>query len=213
MDRLRAKYSDRQIVERYDLRYRDCVGRRSNAHVLRAVLRALQPLPPCARILDLPCGTGRLLPTLEAAGFRPIGADLSLAMLRAIPDPIRNGGAHALSLCVADVRHLPFAHRSFDAVICLRFLQLLSSEERIAVLRSLATVTSGPLIAVYSPHRTWKDATRAMRRRLGWRKEDRARWMSWQEIDAEIQAAGLRCVRREHAFRPLVDAVALRLER
>lgn len=211
MERLREKYSDPTIVARYDLRYRDCAGRRSNRHVLRAVRRALAPLPSGARILDLPCGTGRLFETLHAAGYRPVGADLSADMLRAIPAAQRAIEGRRVPCCVADVRHLPFAAQSFDAAVCLRFLQLLTPVERIEVLRALAQITRGPLIAVYSPHRTWKDATRALRRRLGWRRPDRATWMSWQAIDAEIEAAGLVCERREHAFRPWIDAVALRL--
>jgi SAM-dependent methyltransferase len=217
MERLRAKYRDPRIVARYDLRYADLPGRASNAQVIRAVLRALAPLPSGARVLDLPCGTGRLFGPLGDAGWRVHGVDLSLDMLRAIPAELRRpSGAPAsqrtLPLLAADVRALPFRGASFDAAVCLRFLQLLEPEERVEVLRALARVTRGPLVAVYSPHHTWKDATRALRRWLGWRRGDRARWIPWSAIHAEIEAAGLVCTRRVHAFRGLVDAVALRLE-
>lgn len=217
MERLRAKYRDPRIVARYDLRYADLPGRASNARVIRAVLRALAPLPRGASVLDLPCGTGRLFAPLRDAGWRVHGVDLSLDMLRAIPGELRApGSAHRdpprVPLLAADVRALPFRTGSFDAAVCLRFLQLLEPAERVEVLRALARVTRGPLVAVYSPHHTWKDATRALRRWLGWRRADRARWIPWSAIRAEIAAAGLVCTRRVHACRGLVDAVALRLE-
>jgi ubiquinone/menaquinone biosynthesis C-methylase UbiE len=209
MERLRAKYRDPRIIARYDLRYADLPGRASNARVIRAVLRALAPLPRGARVLDLPCGTGRLFAPLRDAGWRVHGVDLSLDMLHAIPGALRATG---VPLLAADVRALPFRAGSFDAAVCLRFLQLLEPAERVEVLRALARVTRGPLVAVYSPHHTWKDATRALRRWLGWRRADRARWIPWSAIRAEIAAAGLVCTRRVHACRGLVDAVALRLE-
>jgi SAM-dependent methyltransferase len=213
MDRLRAKYADPRIVSRYDLRFRDFVGRRSHAHVLRAIRRALEPLPLGALVLDLPCGTGRLFAPLAEAGFRPIGVDRSLDMLRAIPLAARAPRGVCVARCAADVRHLPFRDGCFDAAVCLRFLQLLLPAERIEVLRALARVTRGPLIAVYSPHHTWKDATRALRRWVGLRREDRTRWIPWKSIAEEISAAGLVCTRRVPALRGIVDAVALRLER
>ncbi|MBK9385112.1 MAG: class I SAM-dependent methyltransferase [Planctomycetes bacterium] len=213
MERLRAKYADPRIVARYDLRYADLEGRRSNARVLRAVHRALEPLPAGARVLDLPCGTGRLFELLVGRGWRPCGVDLSRDMLRAVPERSRAPRGVRVPRVAADVRALPFRDASFEAAICLRFLQLLEPEERIEVLRALARVTRGPLVAVYSPHHTWKDATRALRRWLGVRRKDREGWIPWAVIDAEIAAAELVCTRRVHACRGFVDAVALRLER
>ncbi|MBL8899898.1 MAG: methyltransferase domain-containing protein [Planctomycetes bacterium] len=214
MERLRSKYSDPRLVARYDLRYADFAGRRSNARVLRAVRRALEPLPSGARVLDLPCGTGRLFELLATAGWRPCGVDRSVDMLRAIPATARRARDRAIPLAAADVLALPFRGKCFDAAVCLRFLQLLEPAERVEVLRALARVTRGPLVAVYSPHHTWKDVTRALRRWLGVRKKKKEReaWIPWREIEAEIAAAGLVCTRRIHACRGLVDAVALRLE-
>jgi ubiquinone/menaquinone biosynthesis C-methylase UbiE len=213
MERLRAKYADPRIVTRYDLRFADLAGRRSNARVLRAVQCALEPLPAGARVLDLPCGTGRLFELLVERGWRPCGVDLSRDMLRAVPEVARAPRGATVPRIAADVRALPFRDASFEATICLRFLQLLQPEERVEVLRALARVTRGPLVAVYSPHHTWKDATRALRRWLGVRRKEREGWIPWSAIEAEIAAAGLVCTRRVHACRGFVDAVALRLER
>jgi SAM-dependent methyltransferase len=59
--------------------------------------------------LDLACGTGRHLPVLAAAGYRPLGLDLSADQLR-----IARGHGHGLAR--ADARALPLPAASVDAV-------------------------------------------------------------------------------------------------
>jgi SAM-dependent methyltransferase len=75
-------------------------------------LAALLALPAGSRILDLPCGWGRLRPALQAAGLRVVGGDLSALNLarhqREFP-----------GLCVRlDLRRLPFRDGSADGVLC-----------------------------------------------------------------------------------------------
>jgi ubiquinone/menaquinone biosynthesis C-methylase UbiE len=63
-----------------------------------------------ARVLDAPCGWGRHTVLLAAAGYRVVGADLSVPLLRRA---MRGGPA-----CVAaDIRQLPFTDHAFDAVL------------------------------------------------------------------------------------------------
>lgn len=69
----------------------------------------LLELPVGARILDVPCGWGRHTALFAEHGFDVVGADLSYDLLqRAHQGP---------SYTAADVRHLPFADGSFDAVL------------------------------------------------------------------------------------------------
>lgn len=75
-------------------------------------LAALLALPRGSRVLDLPCGWGRLRPALEAAGLGVVGGDLSPLNLqrhrREFPGP-----------CVRlDLRRLPFRDRCADGVLC-----------------------------------------------------------------------------------------------
>ncbi|GAC1477818.1 MAG: bifunctional demethylmenaquinone methyltransferase/2-methoxy-6-polyprenyl-1,4-benzoquinol methylase UbiE [Acidimicrobiales bacterium] len=95
------------IAPRYDLvnrvmTFRLDVGWRKHA------VRALD-LGPAATVLDLACGTGDLCRDLSAAGYHPIGADLSLGMLRHARTPA--------PLAQADALALPFADGSVDGVI------------------------------------------------------------------------------------------------
>lgn len=70
---------------------------------------------PAGRLLDLGCGTGRMLLPLAEAGFRPVGLDFSTVMLAAARQ-----AAPGMDLVLADARRpLPFADDSFATVISL----------------------------------------------------------------------------------------------
>ena len=78
-------------------------------------------VPLGARVLDAPCGWGRHTAPLAEAGFRSVGADLSLSLLRRAADARdahREGGSRPVpSLVAADLAALPFAEGAFDAVV------------------------------------------------------------------------------------------------
>jgi SAM-dependent methyltransferase len=74
-------------------------------------------LAPGARLLDLCCGQGRHAVPLARLGLRVTGLDLSrplLARAAAAAD-----GGPPVGLVAADMRRLPFADGSFDAVLNL----------------------------------------------------------------------------------------------
>ena len=62
--------------------------------------------------LDLACGTGRYLPAIAAAGYRPLGLDLSADQLR-----IARGNGHGLAR--ADARALPLPSASVAAAVSM----------------------------------------------------------------------------------------------
>jgi SAM-dependent methyltransferase len=63
------------------------------------------------RVLDLACGAGRHHRALRAAGLRAVGIDLSWALLA----QAQSLGSEAIAR--GDMRRLPFADRTFDAVL------------------------------------------------------------------------------------------------
>lgn len=71
-------------------------------------------LPHGSRVLDLPCGWGRHTVLLAEGGLDAWGADLSFDLLKRARE--REGGAE-LPLVAADLRELPFASESFEAVL------------------------------------------------------------------------------------------------
>lgn len=81
------------------------------------------------RVLDVPCGAGRLLPFLRGAGHEVVQADRAFAMLEQARESKREAAlvqAHALDL--------PFFDRSLDGVVMFRFLHhLQASAQKLAV--------------------------------------------------------------------------------
>jgi SAM-dependent methyltransferase len=79
----------------------------------QAVRRALAiaQIPQDARFLDIGCGTGRWLRRYQQRGFRAMGLDATLGMLRSA----REHGT-AAPLVTGDAHRLPFPDASFDAV-------------------------------------------------------------------------------------------------
>jgi ADP-ribose pyrophosphatase YjhB (NUDIX family)/ubiquinone/menaquinone biosynthesis C-methylase UbiE len=80
-------------------------------------------LRPGARILDVGCGVGRDVGHLQELGFDAMGVDRSSGMLAEAQGHI------AAPLVQADMRHLPFADGSFDALwVCASLLHLPKAE-------------------------------------------------------------------------------------
>ena len=96
------------IAPRYDLVNRVMTFRMDVGWRTRTV-RSLG-LPTGARIVDLACGTGDLCTALQSAGYRAIGADLSLGMLAAARTDA--------PLVQADALRLPLPDASVDGVTC-----------------------------------------------------------------------------------------------
>ncbi len=94
----------------------------------------LARLPAAPRILDLGCGPGRDMAWLEARGASAVGLDVSGGMLAAARAQVRG------ELVQGDMRALPFAAASFDAVWCMAALLHVPKAEAPGVLAEVARV-------------------------------------------------------------------------
>lgn len=103
----RSRFYD-QVAEVYDRQYAY-----SPRHSLRQAAWLARQCPP-GLLLDLGCGTGRMLGLLARAGFDPVGLDCSPAMLA----QAREGDAFPLVQGDA-AQGLPFADLSFATIISL----------------------------------------------------------------------------------------------
>lgn len=99
-------------------------------------IEAALGLPPAARILDVPCGSGRHSIALAGRGHRVTGVDLSAEAI----DHARRAAEQAglpVEFVLADMREIP-ADRSFDAAACLGnsfgYLELAGTREFVASL-------------------------------------------------------------------------------
>ncbi len=95
------------------------------------------------RVLEVATGSGemfRRLLRINPSGFT-VGLDLSPKMAARTNGRIRKAFPTARAHCNAvDVRHLPFADASFDAVMCCYLLELLSTDDIGVALREMRRV-------------------------------------------------------------------------
>jgi ubiquinone/menaquinone biosynthesis C-methylase UbiE len=74
-----------------------------------------------ARVLDVPCGTGRFFPLYQRLGMRVTGVDSSWDMIQ-LADARTESCVEELA--VGDAARLAYRDRSFDVVVMVRMLHL-----------------------------------------------------------------------------------------
>jgi SAM-dependent methyltransferase len=111
-------------------------------------------------ILELGCGTGRLLLPLARAGFRIHGIDYSSAMLAALRSRLNRLSAASRSRCsfeLADMRNFRSSREKYSLIILAasQFAYLATDKERVACLRhcKMAVGEDGLVVVSNSDYR------------------------------------------------------------
>lgn len=140
------------------------------------------------RILDVPCGAGRLTPFLSSLGTTT-GVDVSPQMIAVSIGQRTRASAFAL----------PFVDGAFDLVVCCRLLHhLTTDEDRVLLLAELARVARGPVALSYWDAASWH----AWRRRRGLRKGHDTRVpIPRRQLARLLGDVGLRIQERAHSMR------------
>jgi 2-polyprenyl-6-hydroxyphenyl methylase/3-demethylubiquinone-9 3-methyltransferase len=168
---LTAAGHEAEVSARFDLlhaRFKRDVG--PDDARLAALRRVLAPLAG-RRVLDLGCGKGRFAARLWGEGAEVVGLDISAAMLAAAPE-------RGLGRVRGSARRLPFADRSFDAVVAVEVFEHLAALDD--VLREVRRVLRpGGTLAVLDKNAVALDARRPWMPALAvkWLDERRGRWM------------------------------------
>jgi len=116
---------------------------------VRALLEQLGARDPVERLLDVPCGSGRLSRELAARARRYVGVDVSRPMLRAAAPLLDELAQPALAI-EARAPRLPFRDGCFDVVVACRFLHHLHEEQALGrAIGELARVSRGLVIASF----------------------------------------------------------------
>lgn len=188
----REAWRDERVAAEYEARrFATPLQRLKHRRDASLVLGLLRGVPGVRRVLDLPCGTGRLLPELSMQGYRAVGADVALEMMRA-GRRLRPGDA---PLVQADAACLPFADDAFDAVVSMRFLFHLAPEDRRRCLVEMRRVARGGLVVGEVRYRwTAKHLGRWLRSRVGLARRYRPS-QGRGELAHELESAGLELVR------------------
>ena len=187
----REAWRDACVAREYEARrFATPLARLKHRRDAALVLALLHRARNVRSVLDLPCGTGRLLPALAGAGYRAVGADVALEMMRA-GLALRPRGA---PLVQGDAEKLPFRSAAFDAVVSLRFLFHLAPEARRRSLAEMRRVSKDGLVVGEVRYRaTWKQLGRWLRSRVGLAARYRPA-AGRAEIEAELAGAGLELV-------------------
>src|ERR1700734_434447 len=109
------------------------------------VERFLATLPAGATIVDVPVGTGRFLEFYKKFNLSPTGLDISLDMLASAKAKADGLGLEA-TLKKGDIRRIDALDKSFDAALCVRFVNWIDFTSMAAVLGELDRVARSTLI-------------------------------------------------------------------
>lgn len=180
-ERYRARRFRRAPQRLVDRRERAIVAEALRGLLLQGALDAK------SRVLDVPCGFGRMLTEIHRVLPRVVGVDLS-------PAQARIASAVAPALAGNLLAGLPFADGSFDLVVCVRLLHHLHHpDDRRAVLRELRRLSRGHVLtSYYGDVALWR-IHRGVLQALGL-KRPRVAVVRREELYEDARAAGLAAV-------------------
>lgn len=146
----KAAYQDTIQASTYDQkRFSSLRGKVGNYLDQRALAQALAKIPrtgkDALRVLDIPCGTGRMTKFLLDKGEKVIGADISAEMMGVAREKVQNH-ANFEGFFQEDAAQLTFPNDSFDCVISIRFIGHIPKDVRISILKEFARVSQFAII-------------------------------------------------------------------
>ncbi len=162
-----ARYAASRSTERgaasYETKYERELHKRISDRVERRVIARALALTkgPHDRVLDVPCGAGRLSNELvpHARAKAIVEADFSLAMLRRCE---ANARGYAPRLVRLDALSLPFLSGSLDLVFSVRISHHMArAEDRERWLRELCRVSRRWVVATFFDAHSFKNIVRS----------------------------------------------------
>jgi ubiquinone/menaquinone biosynthesis C-methylase UbiE len=206
VDPTRAHYEDTATAADYRGRFSKSWARRlSNRVELRMLRNALERAGRGGRVLDVPCGAGRLTATIAEHAREVVAVDVARAMLAEARGTAAARGASP-AFVNASAFALPFADGAFDLAVCWRLLQHFESAvDRARILRELGRVTRRAIVLSFSDAETGRARRLARRSRT---KPGRVA-ITRRDLSAELESCGLRAERFYRLFGPLSVVAAV----
>ncbi|HOW67512.1 MAG TPA: class I SAM-dependent methyltransferase [Candidatus Paceibacterota bacterium] len=197
----RTKYNEAKAR-----RYQD---RKPGKHLaeMKLIDRAFTLIPKTHRILDIPCGGGRVTLHLSQSGYEVSGVDLSDSMLAIARKNIANHGLKC-SIEKQDLEQLSYADRSFDTIISFRLFHHFPTREiRARAVAELCRVARDSVVLSYFTPWSATSLKRWLRRTIGLTPSDKHA-TSLREIQRYFQVAGFFLV-RDFAQSPMIHTLHL----
>lgn len=156
------QFLDVSIGERYQQRYerrwtKRCVTRRE----ISRIEQLLVSQPRCHRLLDIPCGGGRVSGPLAKATDLLLQADLSLSQVLTARQTMGSQGNFAWFTASAFL--IPLKQGTVDGILCNRLTHHLSGVEQERLIGELLRVSKRFVILSYYDHDSFKSRGRRLR--------------------------------------------------
>ena len=210
MTNLSTRTSAQETIERFDTpaaaaKYAASLGgTATHRREMRCILRALSGLSAGAMVLDLPCGTGRLLPELVQRGYLVTEADSSPHMVDLARQFAQQSGLRMNDdqFVVASAFDTGFADGQFQAIVCNRlFHHFREPQVRREALTELRRISSGPIVVSFFCNWSFDGVVFHLKQLLRKRKATDRIPISRTQFEMDAKACDLK-VRRWMAIRP-----------
>lgn len=195
----RVKY-DEKTAKSYQVR-------KESKHLaeMKLVDRAFSLIPKTHRVLDLPCGGGRVTVHLGLQGYNMSSADLSDAMLAITRESIAQNGLKA-TVEKQDIEKLTYADQHFDSLISFRlFHHFPNPEIRQCAVSELCRIAKQFVAISYFSPASVTSVKRSIRSAMGGRKSDKHP-TSLTEVKRYFAKAGFRFV-KDFARTPIIHTL------
>ena len=192
----RKAYKDPVVASEYDKkRFHTPIGKIVDYLEKTTIEKAIKyiSLPLNSKILDLPCGTGRISVFLSQKGYTVTGGDISQSMIKeAYKKTQKLNIDNKLSFHILDAEQIGCPDKIFDAIVSLRFFGHIPPKIRIQILKEFKRVCKRYFIIAYY----LKDSFQEIRRRKN-RLNKKSDWypVSLENIDQEMCQAGIKKIK------------------
>lgn len=200
------------MVGKYnDKRFKGGFGGPKTLHKWKMIQKAVAGLAEIDTVMDIPCGTGRFTALALGHGWKLINADISAPMLETA-HRCAEGHVNLLGDLRTDAINLPFADNELDLIFSIRFLMHMPRDIRVKAFKEFGRVSKRYVVLdvrhKYCVNLWWKK----FRRLLGLRVKVPEHRYNMRELAEDIEAGGLRVLKRVWNYPPFSQKLVLLCE-
>lgn len=205
-------YKSHRVAVEYDKRrFSSVAGRVFNHLEKRMIAACFHGVAKAKKIVDVPCGTGRLAEALLANGYSVHGMDISEEMLLVAKQRLGPYGS-MFTTEVADVKRLTADVQTYDGALCARVLMHFPLYQQIEFLTGVARLSRSIVVINHSLDSSYQRLRRRFKRLLG-HQESALHPISNSDIHVLLKSAGLREIKRRRLFSMVSEAVYIVAEK
>jgi SAM-dependent methyltransferase len=140
------------IASNYDKeRFSSLKGKLYDYLEKQSVKKCLNLMANNFKILDIPCGTGRITEYIHRLGYDVSGADISPDMLKVATNKSK------INYYMRDIFHLDFPFNMFTVTTCVRLMGHLPMHLKLKALQSMRGISTFLIVTFYMNKKEIKD--------------------------------------------------------